>query len=77
MRRLDDNAGSRAVVQASDSFGWFWNIGVGLVLLVAGLVLLVVEGERDDTLACFAFGTTGVLVGAVLRIGRQRRREGR
>lgn len=43
--QLDDNAYSEFIVGLSDSFGWWWNLGLGFVLLLA-------------TPAAFAFGST-------------------
>ncbi len=74
MRKLDDNPASRGVVWLSDHFGWWWNLGVGIVMLLAAPVVLLVSDDRADAVALAAFGSVATVLGVILRTGRNRRR---
>jgi hypothetical protein len=48
LRRLDDNPARRGIVWLADSFGWWWNLGAGLVLVLTGLLLLILGRSHED-----------------------------
>ena len=76
LRKLDDNPASRGVLWLSDHFGWWWNLGLGGVVVVAG-VLYLVDGRSDEGYPLLGMGTAGLLVGLAIRAGRRRRRHER
>lgn len=75
LARLDDNDGVRGIIWLCDHFGWWWNLAVGLGLVIAGTVLVAVGADSSDVLAAYASGTAGLILGALLTIGRRKRAE--
>ena len=76
IRRLDDNLPVKNIVWLSDHFGWWWNLYLGIALLIAAPIVLVMSDHRADAVALAAFGSAGILTGLALRAGRNRRRQG-
>jgi uncharacterized membrane protein HdeD (DUF308 family) len=72
LRRLDDNAGSRSIVSLSDQVGWWWNLAVGFVLIIAATVVLLFGSSRSDVIAAYSFGLGATLIGVLLTLGRSR-----
>jgi hypothetical protein len=72
LRKLDDNVVSDSVVRSSDALGWWWNLGLGALVLV--LALLAYLSEDPAAVPLGVIGATGVITGLVLREGRRRRK---
>jgi uncharacterized membrane protein HdeD (DUF308 family) len=69
LNRLD-NPGSRGILWMSDQIDWWWNLGIGLVLIIDGTVIVVVGTDRSDVIAAYLFGLAALLIGGLLAVGR-------